>query len=87
MAKKKTMYMHTIEGRPATFAWMTERRGEKVVHVPYMYFASARHPAKLLHTLRHLRMEQRWAINDAKRYNANWKADFANYDYIRVEVP
>ena len=89
--KSKTMYMHTLDGKPASFAWTKERRGEKTVNVPYIYFASARHPARLLNTLRGIRMQQRWTMNEAARYanstaGAHW-ADPKHYGYVRVEVP
>ncbi len=83
----RTMYMHTLDGKPAAFTWLRERREGKVVHVPYIHFAGGRHPAVLVPSLRRLRYEQRITQRACASavIGSEW-ADPRYYDYVRVKV-
>lgn len=52
-----TMYMHTLDGQPASFDGRD-----------YIHFADGRHPAMLVSTLRRLRWEQKLASPGAGRF-------------------
>jgi hypothetical protein len=80
MPKTRTMYMHTIDGKPASY---DEPWGR-----PYLYFAggrSRRSRAKLVPTLTQLRHEQIAAAQ--VRIAEGLTDDRARYGYVLVEVP
>ena len=72
--KTRTMYMHTMDGRPASF---DEQGG-------WLYFVDscARSNATLVPTLRQVRREQRIA-----RENTFDIPRKPRYDYVRVAIP
>jgi hypothetical protein len=88
--KSRTMYMHTMDGQPASFASTIERRGGEPVTAPYIHFVSRRSVAILEPSLRVIRMQQRATIRDAKIldpiHGTRW-ADAKRYGYVRVKVP
>jgi hypothetical protein len=73
------MYMHTLDGKPASFS---------TIWGPSIYFVGGRNRLRLVDSLRHLRMEQRWARAAAAKHpgTAIW-SDPARYGYVLVEVP
>lgn len=90
MSKTKTMYMHTLDGRPASCDASSEGG-------PYLYFVSSRRGArgaKLVASRRQIYLEQQACIRDEwKRWMAT-KPEFrgghpslSHYGYVRVEVP
>ena len=83
----RVMFMHTLDGMPASFAWTRERRGDEIVEAPYLYFASTRHPATLVPSLRQLKREQRLALEDAKAMGVMEWSNPRTYGYVRVTVP
>lgn len=78
--KTKTMYMHTLEGKPATFAAMCREE------VKYLFFAGGRHRVQLVGSLREIRRQQAAAQETARREKSEW-ADPKRYGYVLVEVP
>jgi hypothetical protein len=73
--KTRTMYMHTLDDRPASY---DDSRG------PYIHFVGGRNRAKLVPTLVQLRREQRATIRE--RIKAGRNESF-RYGYVLVEVP
>jgi hypothetical protein len=69
--KTKTMYMHTLDGKPAAFN-STEN---------YVYFCSGREPVVLVESLKQIRRAQK--LDRDKWPNA---APF-KYGYVLVKVP
>jgi hypothetical protein len=85
MTKKKTMYMHTLEGRPASFAPQRELRDGERVTVPWIGFTRTIH---LVRSLRTIRAQQQATIEAAAYHGPTFHwADPRLYDYVRVEVP
>lgn len=76
MSKTRTMYMHTLEGKPASFS---EYRGE-----PYIHFVGGRTRVKLATSRQQIRREQARARDAARP--SHW-ADADLYGYVLVEVP
>ncbi len=89
-AKKKArvMYMHTLDGQPASF---DDLRGA------YIHFASKGHQsraAKLVASRRQIEREQQAAIaedwklwNEMKPEYRGARPSIARYDYVLVEIP
>ena len=78
--KTRTMYMHTLDGKPATFAVMWREE------VEFLFFAGGRHRVQLVASLREIRRQQQAAIRAAQRDKSQW-ADAKLYGYVLVEVP
>lgn len=73
----KTMYMHTIDGKPATFDGKD-----------YIYFVGGRNKAMLVPTLAQLRREQLLDIDAKVRDGGPFTAVRREaYSYVLVEVP
>ena len=77
--KTRTMYMHTLDGKPASY---DTRFGS------YLYFVSGRNRVKLVPTLKQIRDEQFQAQTAASAYPSTdeW-SDPSRYGYVLVEVP
>lgn len=72
---KRTMYMHTLDGKPAAFADMHGRQ--------FLFFASTGHrsrAAKLVPSRRQIEREQQACIR------SDWK-DWDEYPALRREMP
>lgn len=76
--KTRTMYMHTLDGKPANYS---DIRGQQIG------YPSSRTPIRLVATLRQVR-EQQAKVCTAAHFagNAEW-ANRHRYGYVRVEVP
>jgi hypothetical protein len=72
----RTMYMHTLDGQPATYAIGHDGK-------PYLYFVVGRNRAALVDSLRHLRMQQRWCRTVEMRDGLS----ATEYGYVLVQVP
>jgi hypothetical protein len=70
----KTMYLHTIDGEPASFDPQDD----------YIFFVGSRHKAMLVGTLRQIRREQKKALAAIKLARA---FNGVHYGYVKVEVP
>lgn len=82
--KPRTMYMHVLDGQPATYERQRRRRDGMTVIVPWIGFARV---ARLVESLRTLRAQQRAAIREAANDGLTHWANPKLYSYVRVEVP
>lgn len=77
--KTRTMYMHTLDGKPASYSGHGS---------PYVYFVGGRNRVKLVPSLRQIEREQRAACVEAVRDPSQHEwADPKRYGYVLVEVP
>lgn len=73
------MYMHTLDGQPASF---DDRNGA------YLFFVGGRHRVRLARSLRQITREQQAARIDAlKNPNTVEWGERSRYGYVLVEVP
>lgn len=74
----RTMYMHTLDGKPALY---TERHGKQIG------FPSSRTPLVLIATLRKIREQQAAVCTEAHFAGRVEWANRHRYGYVRVGVP
>lgn len=81
MPKTRTMYMHTLDGEPASYEECSDGS-------PHIYFVGGRNKVKLATSLRQIRREQEASMEAAResQYGTEW-ADSERYGYVLVEVP
>lgn len=77
--KQKTMYMHTLDGKPAYYHVRTRR----------IYFTTRSQTAPLASSLRQIQREQRRALQTIREEMpcAPLRDYSRNYGYVRVLVP
>lgn len=76
----RSMYMHTLKGQPASFAFLSNGDG-------YIHFVGGRNRVTLVPSLRLIRQQQRWAIEAIERSGPN-QAEWADpklYGYVLVD--
>lgn len=77
MPKTRTMYMHTLDGKPAGY--------QDVLGSPQVYFAGFRDKVTLAPTLRELRRQQAAARREYELISG--REQDRRYGYVLVEVP
>lgn len=83
--KPRTLYMHTLDGKPASFGWAKERAPSgKVRDVAYVYFVGRWQRAALARSLGQIKREQKLAIAAAR--GTDW-SDPAHYGHVLVSIP
>lgn len=80
----RTLYMHTLDGKPASFGWTyADEKGQ----MAYIHFVNGHTRGKLAASLRQIRREQRLAINAASARGQTHWANPRLYGYVLVAVP
>lgn len=77
MAKPRTMFMHTINGKPASY-----EPGDQIAFAPRGRYA--RKGIRLVASIAQIRAEQRATIK--YRTAQGWDSNGFEYSYVRVEI-
>lgn len=85
MREKKTrsLYMHTIEGKPATWS----DRSEQIVYVDNGWWCRPQVKAMLRTSLRQIRRDQERTRANRKAWGMDKGDTASKYGYVLVEVP
>jgi hypothetical protein len=78
------MYMHTLDGKPATYEPQRARRDGMIVILPWIGFTRVH---RLVASIRTIRAQQRAAIREATCEGQFEWARTQRYGYVSVEVP